>query len=192
MKTLATISLLVALFASLSFSQVNSNWRGYGDTAQIAGFQGTGTVTSKAFNFTLGEQAKLIAMANDSASAGFASDAVKFFWGFQIGDIVINSSGKADTTWQGKTTVDTFDVTTAGNMVVPINVMGADGTYNTGLKFIDTLNVTGYAVQSRNVAADWGNLIRFWATGLSGNQPTTYVLLRFEMNRRAFISTRNM
>jgi len=188
MKTLPLIFALVFM-ASAQF-----NYSGYLDTAEVAGWRGTATGTTRAFELSKFENILLKAHANDTGSSGYASDSIQFQWGIEVGDITVNTIGKKDTTWQERYIVDTFDILTTGNMVKPYHVIDTTGSYGMTKLFIDTVYVTGWAVQSREPFATipWYPIYRFWYTGLAGNKTaTSYVRLMFGQSRRVYQNVHN-
>jgi hypothetical protein len=175
---------LIPLLCSIALAQFNTT--GYRDTVLVNGFQGTGTGSTKAMELSQYENMRLSALANDTSAAGYASDSIKFRWGMQFGVPIMNSSGKLDTTWQEKIEIDTFDIKTAVNLVAPTYTIDSLGNFKICKKFIDTTNVTGYAVQSRDILLPpWSPIFRFWYIGLTGNKVSiSYVKLMFAITRR--------
>ena len=172
------ILLLVSLLFSASFAQIN--FAGFKDTAVVR-FSGTATGVTKAMNLTEYENMRFSAMANDTSAAGFVGDSIKFRWGIQLGDVVLNSSNRADTTWQDKIVLDTFDILTTTNMTITESIIAADGSIARPTKFIDTINVTGFAVQNAEVLPPWAPVFRFWYAGITNNKNIKCV---FSMSRR--------
>ena len=178
----------VVMWLATSHSHGQENYNGYKDTVIVHGFKATDDSVTKAFDGTVGiGMYRFVVFANDTSSAGFSADSINFVWGVQQGIPVINSSGKKDTAWLYKLMVDTFDISTDGNMVVP--VVSADSLleYNKCTKFIDTVNVTGWAVQSKEVdnTTTVMPLFRFWYSGKSKNKTGSFVRLMFAMLRKS-------
>jgi hypothetical protein len=186
MKKVLLFLLSLCSFYVPAFAQPQ-NYSGYSDTAIVTGFKGTGSGVTKAMNLSQFENIRFTAMANDTVHPGYASDSIIFIWGIQLGNFVMNSSGKLDTTWQGKIFIDSFNIIPAGNKVIPVHIPDSTGAYGDDARYIDTINVTGYAVQDRNFSPAWAPLFRFWYLGISVNQNTTYVKLRFAFNRRVAV-----
>jgi hypothetical protein len=191
-----TLSLLLFLLGSLLFAQgPSANSNGYGDTSLIVGFKSTGTGYSKALNLSAWENCRIDIFAMDTANSktGFNGGAIKFYWWTETGHYCVDYLGKLDTVWDNidPLVIDTFDMTTAGNMVkTPRFLSVADGSYPSPHLTIDTTSVRGYAVQSRTFSPEWDEIWRVGVKGLSGNQATTYVKLIVGMHRRAAVGTR--
>jgi len=135
---------------------------------------------------------RFYAMADDTSEVGYASDSILFKWGFQIGNIVKNSSAAFDTTWGEKVLVDTFDIGTAGNLVEQeLKIDTLLGVTAQLRDFIDTTYVTGFAVQDRYIPSpNWGPIFRFYYAGLTGNITGSYVKLVFGQSRRTYSNVR--
>jgi hypothetical protein len=175
MKKLAILILI--LFNALVFSQ--PNYSGYKDTVAVADFQGTGTGTTRAFVLNY-KKLRVSALADDTAETGYASDSIQFQWGIQTGNVLLNSSGKRDTTWQEKLVVDTFDILTAANLVAPTYLIDTVGLENMYDLFIDTIGITGFAAQDVLIKHPLSPIFRFWYLGLDGNRTADgYVVLIF-------------
>lgn len=163
---------LLALCATAANAQVK-NWMGYLDTT-ILWVAGTDTIRySKVYKATEGAASAVVVMANDTASAGFASDSTRLVYGYQVGCPVINGSGLIDTAWGMLDTLDTLCASGYGT-----NVGG--GRYDIATDLItetwgkaDTSMVTGYAYQIRPVRPyNWAPLYRVWINGITGTATT--------------------
>ncbi|MBN1294374.1 MAG: hypothetical protein JXB48_21235 [Candidatus Latescibacteria bacterium] len=177
---------LVLIFAIVVSAICQYNYSGYKDTAGVIDFNADSSGFTKALELSQYENMRVSVMANDTSSSGYASDSIFFQWGIQLGDVVINSSGIRDTTWLEKILVDTFDIATSGNLVVPVKTPDSLGYCGQAKLFIDTSNVTGYAVQNRAVFPYWSPVFRFWYSGLTGNITGSYVRLIFAQTRRLY------
>lgn len=176
--------LFVLASVAVSFGQFN--FSGYKDTVAVAGFKGTATGTTRAFELSRYEDLRVSAMANDTVEPGYDSDSAHFFWGVQVGDIVINTSGRRDTTWLDKFIVDTFNILTAGNLVPPAYTLDS-ASLAPHRVFIDTLNVTGFAIQSRRINPPSWPIFRFFYTGLAGNRvSSSCVVLVFSVSYKLY------
>jgi hypothetical protein len=190
------LALFLLVSVAVVFAQgpsLNSN--GWGDTCLIKGFKGTGSAYTKAFNLSDWENFRvdMLAMDTGNSKTGFNGAAIKFYYWLSTGHYSVNYlTGKYDTVWSKKDPliIDTFDITTAGNMVTTPRFLQTDGTYLSPHLTIDTLSVRGYAVQSRNFAPEWDEICRIGMQGLSGNQNSTYVKVIVAMHRRAAVGTR--
>jgi hypothetical protein len=177
--------LIVSLLTALAFGQ-NQNWNGNGDTSQVNGFQGTGTVVSKKMRLSAFENSVFECYATDTGTAGaITGQSVKLIWGIEY----------CHPTWQstelspkykywGRVTIDTMDLSTAGNFIYTVPVMDSNGYMPITKKYVDTTTISRWACQSRPFSPFWDVYFRFWATGLSGNQASTYVKLIFQQQRR--------
>jgi len=181
--------LLVLLIAGIVAAQFN--YSGYRDTVAVTAFNADSSGVTRAFELSQFENLRVHAMANDTSSAGYDGDSIQFQWGIQLGDIVINSSAKRDTTWLEKILVDTFDIMTAGNLVAPVKTTDSLGFVGQARLFIDTSNVTGYAIQSRAVVPYWAPIFRFWYAGIGDNITGSYVRLIFGQTRRQYSVVHN-
>jgi hypothetical protein len=188
---LTKILLLAFVTVSLGFSQDNFN--GYKDTSNISGFRADSLKYSKVYELSKWENVRIDVMANDTATANLSADSTKFYWWIETGHPCLNASNQLDTFWTkvDPLVIDTFDITTAGNRAITYRLLGTDGTYNGPSKTIDTATVSGFAVQSRAFTAEWDVWARIGHKGMTGNKTTTYIKLRDNMVRRAFIGTRN-
>lgn len=185
--------LIIMLFAVLAIGQVN--YSGYKDTALVTDFNADSTGVTRAFELSAYEELRVYALADDTSSAGYASDSIHFHWGIETGNIVLNTSNKKDTTWITRFVVDTFDILTAANMVTQYKVIGTAGTATITTLFIDTVNVAGWAVQDRlmfpSITSLWAPIYRFWYTGLGNNITGSYVKLVFGQTRRLSLYVHN-
>jgi hypothetical protein len=176
--------LMVLALCSMAFGFANDNYTGYGDTSNVPGFKSNLTKYSKWFRLSAYLNSRLDIMANDTSSAGFASDSVKFIWGIQTGHPVYNASGARDTVISKmKIVLDTFDVK-SGWLPDTLIQVGTDYSFSQVQGLVDTVNVTGYAVQTSNFAPEWDVWIRGFATGLSGNKVGSYVKILFSLTRK--------
>lgn len=162
--------LLLFVLVSLGFSVNNpkvTNWVGYLDTAIISTVLDSGTVYyGRVFNLTEYEDCRMVNMVNDTDEAGFAGDSINYIWGYQTGAIILNALNVVDTAWDDRMVVDS---TAAGDFGKDtLGVVDPTGTLTRLYKYSDTLNVTGYAYQSRWIIPEWDCLWRPWAMGIGG------------------------
>lgn len=169
------------------------NYSGYRDTTAVSSFNADSTGVTKAFELSRYENIRLIVFADDTSEAGYASDSIKFSWGIELGDVILNSSNVRDTTWQGRYIVDTFDILTAANSALKYSSLDSMGRYNKIRGFIDTSYVTGWAVQDVEPFdyIPWAPIFRFWYIGLTGNITGSYVKLMFGQSRRLHSNVHN-
>lgn len=178
--------LFVAVFAALSFGQASGNWNGWGDTAYVAGFTGTGTVYSPLFKLSSMENACFDVYAKDSGSAaGITNDSLQFVWGIQF--VHPSYQSGAGTTvkykYSRRLIIDTLDMWGTNVFIDTLLNLDNTGTYPFLQKTIDT-SFSGWAMQSRQFSPQWDVSFRFWATGLAMNKKATYIPLVFQQIRR--------
>lgn len=190
MKTL--IVGLVALCVAAAFAQTD-NYNGWKDTSQIATFKADSLKYSKVFLLSQNENLRVDILANDTSSAGFKSDSMKLYWGIQLGHPTLNgTAGSIDTFWSPEHIMaDTFDLTTTTNAAVAYRGIDSTGAYTNRPFLHDTLSVSGYAVQSRNIRPDWDVFFRVWIKGLTKNNVKEFVLARVAVYRRIGTNTRS-
>jgi len=173
------IGLLAMLFAVNVFAATN-NWQGTGDTA-IEYLSTTNECTTRVFSLTDYDYNRLVVAFKDTSNDDFASDSTVFYYWFQTGSPIYNSSGSLDTAWDNKVVIDSVD---NDNFGTNIGYMDSTGTIYRSYLTIDTAAVSGYAFQSRNFAPEWDVLIRFGAKGLTGNKIGSAVKIMFtKLNR---------
>lgn len=179
--------LAIIAMASLIGAQ-DLNYNGWGDTSSIINFKADSLKRSRVMALSSMENCRFDVYADDTAHAGFANDVVKFYWWLEVGHPTLSKAGKLDTVWSqlDPVYVDTFDMTTAANMVKHPRILDSTGALvpSIALKSIDTLSVSGFAVQSREISMPWDVYVRFGFKGLSGNITTSFVKLRAQMVRR--------
>jgi hypothetical protein len=186
-----TIVLMVLAAVTCLFAQADENYNGYRDTARVTLFKADSLRYSKVFPLSTWENCRFSLFLNDTSNAGFSGDSIKCFWGIQLGMPCINGSGSLDTAWDLQLiTLDTFDILTGANMVRPYTAMDSTGAYVEKMKRIDTLDVTGFAYQSRVFSPGWNVYFRFWAKGLTGNKVGATLKGQWCVERRNYIAVR--
>lgn len=183
------IVLIVLVAITALLAQVN--YSGWSDTAAVASFNGTDAGTTRAFELSQYEGMLFYAMANDTSSAVFATDSIVFQWGLEFLNVVKNSSGGRDTSVVGRILCDTFNIATAGNLVVPVSIPDTLGNYKRFSKFIDTIEVSGFAIQHSQQVVFWAPIFRFWYAGLTGNSAVTPNVLIFGQSRQLYTNVKN-
>lgn len=180
--------LMLALCASAAPGP--QNWQGWLDTVSISDTLEEDTVKyTSALPITDGEDLRVICKVNDTSSDGFASDSIKMFWGYQLGNITLDSAGSVDTAWDDRITVDTLDNDSLGTENV--GSTASDGTITRNWGTIDTTHVTGYGIQSRWLVPEWGVLIRYWVQGMADNNGTNNIVLFEQQQRKHSLVGRN-
>ena len=178
-------ALFLFLFAVSCFAEPALNHTGYQDTCVIHTFAADSLKYSKAYSLTDYEDLRVSVFADDTSEVGFASDAIKLVWGIQTGHLALNSGGSRDTVWNALRIVcDTLDLVTDATVGPVYALVGTDGTYSDVLSLVDTLTVSGYAVQSRAVAPSWDVYFRGWFQGLDGNVTGSFLKMLFMPVRR--------
>ena len=122
---------------------------------------------------------------NDTTSTGYANDSINFEHGFQTGTMTENSLGNKDTIWSSEDkfvvdtmTVDSFGVGSSGSIT-------SDDTFTRYWnKASDTAQVTGFAIQRRQISPEWDVLIRFYVNPLAGNLTGAPLNLIFQLDQR--------
>ena len=177
--------LLTILFITFAtFATNNDNWNWLLDIGEIEDTLTNGvTGYTEAFNLSNGEDTRVLLMVDDTSSAGFASDSVNIVWGYQTGSMVINTSNVVDTLWDDHITIDTC-VTDSFGVSVHGSVASDGSLTREWNQRSDTSSVTGYAVQSRWFIPEWDMVIRFWSTGVTGNNGDSELLLRIAYKQR--------
>lgn len=167
MKKLFFLLFFALAFNRLSYGSYAHNYNGTGDTLSI-----NETLDSLEVHYTEAlelspfyEDLVVTSMCDDTGIAGFGNDSVNYEWGFEIGIILLDSSGNEDTLWDDRVVVDTMCADSFG--VENIESLGVNGTFTqTLLNDVDTSDVSGYACQTRKVSGIWGVLIRYFAKGI--------------------------
>jgi len=126
--------------------------------------------------------------ANDTSSAGFASDSINFSWGYQTFTKCYNALGNTDTCWSPRVTVDTMSTANLGVLTL---LSLSDGVATSPSGSSDTLSCSGYAVQSRAFAPEWDVYMILWAQGITGNKTAAPLDLQFTVIRRIYNPTRS-
>lgn len=192
----ASLALLLLIINFAFAADLNSN--GWTDTSMILKFKADSTQRSKAFNLSGWENVRFDMKVMDTANSktGFSGAAIKFYWWYETGHLGLNYlPGKYDTVWSmlDPVLIDTFDITTAGNMVKAPRLTDSLGNFRLPRLTIDTLSVRGFATQSRLLpAVEWDEFIRIGMTGLTGNRTDAggFIKAMVAMHRRAAVGTR--
>jgi len=184
--------LLLLVFVSIGYSgtireSLVQNWNGYLDTAYIDGILVDRTKKyTKWFKLSDYRALRLLTKCNDTAETGFANDSVNFEYGFQTGNVTLNSSGLVDTCIDVPIAIDTmvadsFGVTNNGVYNV------SDGSITRIGNSIDTSSVSGFAVKSNIISFQWDCLVRFWVNSLGDpSKDDSGILLEFEVKREIY------
>ena len=185
-------ALLAVLVLAAMASPMADNNSGFGDTSNIANFNADSLKYSKWYQLSPFENLVMIVMANDTSATGFRNDSVKFFWGIQYGDPVLNASGKRDTAFRNSCVIDTFDARTAANLnPTTYGLFDSTGTEYLGLKQIDTVQVTGFMTQDRSISPEWHSYFRFFCKGLTTNKVGRFLKVWALPVRRTYVPVRN-
>jgi hypothetical protein len=147
---------------------------------KIYDFKADSLKLTNPFNLGDNEGLRVTIYANDTSSAGYASDSIVAYWGLQYGDVTTNYLDQKDTMWVEPTKViDTFRMATA-------NIKAAN-TFTT----VDTLDplaictthVSGLAYQSRVIQPYRYPIARIKIKGATGNELTSFLRLRIEVSQ---------
>ena len=123
-------------------------------------------------------------MCDDSSSAGFASDSIKFHWGYQSWASCYDSAGDRDTCFSIRYAIDTFQVDSFGNMGV--GTIDGNSIANAVNNQVDTLGCVGFATQTRAFYPEWDVGFRVWAEGLTGNYTAAALVMKITVLRRLY------
>ena len=173
------VMILILGVCAVLFGQ--NNWTGDRDTSDVAGLVSGATVRSKVFQGGQYEHHTIVVMFSDTSEAGFADDSCVFVYGYELGVPVLNTSGVRDTAWSPVVYVDS--ISTLGIMTASQQ----DSTLTTtkSRSWSDTTNVVGWAYTFSQIIPEGGlPLIRYVATGLTGNSIAEPLRLRFQRSAR--------
>ena len=173
------VMLMVLLFVMMAAGQ--NNWTGMNDTSAVAGLMTTETVRSKVFQGGQYEHHTIVVMFDDTSSAGYAGDSCVFAYGYELGIPVLDTGGTRDTAWSPIVYVDS--ISTLGIMMASQQ----DSTLTTtkARYWSDTTNVNGWAYTFSQIIPEGGApLIRYVATGITGNSVAQPLVLRFQRSAR--------
>ncbi len=180
--------LLIALIA-LSYGEMSNNWNGYLDTIKMPACTSTVLIYSKTpFSLTDYDMVRIICHVDDTTSAGFKSDSIKFKWGYQTFSLCADSGGKIDTCYSPRVTVDTISTDSLGKM--SLLTLDGNAIANSPSRQADTLSCAGWAVQSRTFSPEWDIYSRLWIQGLTGNKKGAPLRLMFTVIRRLYRGSR--
>lgn len=180
---------LLAIMTPIINAETSTNWAGYGDTCTLPSLTGTATVYStNSWSMTDYNGIRLVFMANDTSSAGFASDSIAVRWGYQSFCFCQNSAGAMDTCLSPRVVVDTMKTCSLGVMAVS-TLDGNSIAKAIGMQS-DTAFCTGFATQSRAVFPEWNMNYRLWAQGITGNKLGKPLKIKMANVRRVYAPTR--
>jgi hypothetical protein len=186
------------LFVSLcfvgSFAQMNST--NNQNISVINNFNADSLKFGDVIDFSANENKVAMVLFNDTNIAGYAKDTVKFRYGYRRGFVVVNSLGRADTTWRNLVLLDsvsTLPADTAGKWISKFTVQGTDTA--TGYEFwkkglMDSSWVTGYVTATTPFTPAWASLAQLWIQGLSGNRTNAWIKVKLQWIERKFINVR--
>ena len=188
------IVLFVLAFVCLSFGQMNENWNGWGDTAKVVNLYKDTTIYTSKFKMSAFENMRAAIFLKDTSAAGFANDSINVEWGIQWGHPCWNSTSAKSPTmvWQSWLVVDTVKTDTNGNAsvyVIPVMSLATDGSFTSTHKKIDSVTVSGWAFQDRNITPEWDVYFRFWAHALTGTKLSKKIGCVFQASRRLNVKT---
>lgn len=190
MKAFVIVISLLLTSLGLTYGEAY-NYNGFlSDTSKITDFRADSLKYSKTFLLSQYENTRIRVVFNDSSSAGYASDSVKFYYFVQFGSPILNASGKLDTAWNNNPIIiDTVDMLTAGNFVQQYSSLLNDGTFTEAMKVIDTVYTTGYATNSHCFPLFWDVFCRVGVKGLTGNNKDSFIKLRIDRVARVGVKT---
>lgn len=184
---------LLALAGCAPVFAQDYNYTGYGDTLPLTLFKADSLRYTTKLELSAFEDLRVVVKARDVAVAGFATDSIAFYWGYQTWTLVMDSSrtsvgaNKIDTAFDLPITVDTFTVDSFCNFRTKLGtgtLLGNSLMTRTIKGYADTVSVTGFACQSLAISTEWDRGIRFWAKGLAKNRIGSVVQVQFDVKRR--------
>lgn len=178
------------------------NYEGWLDTSIIVDTLDSATIKyGSTFRLSPFEAVRLVCLVNDTGIAGLGSDSINFSWGYQTGSVVMDStmidSAKLgiDTAWDDPCVLDTLEGDNAGT--VNEAYQSTVGVFTRTMGSVDSLNITGFLYQSREVGNGWDVLIRGWVKGLGdegtpslGQTEARALLLYLVFQRRVYSPVR--
>jgi hypothetical protein len=191
----AFILTLSAVFAICAAPLFNTGWQ---DTCTIADFKADSLKFGTVIAATGSYCNTMVILANDTSSAAYKTDSIKFKFGYRLGYQVINASGKLDTSWGYKVTVgqlSTLPADTAGKWINVDVFTTTDSTTGQELPLIgmmDTLKVTGFLSTKAAFTAypKTASYIQPWIKGIAGNKVTGWVKVRTQIIQNLFVPVR--
>jgi hypothetical protein len=130
------------------------------------------------------ENLMIVLKANDTSSAGYASDSIKFVVDWQRGYVTTNSIGNKDTAWQTPLLlIDTFHVASANFYAVAASVYPDSDV----VKSLDSLKVYGYVVMARTFCPQISMIGRPVFIGLAGNDKTRFLDFTYDIIQRKYV-----
>lgn len=156
--------LMVAMFSFPLFAGKEANWAELGDTASVSGLIGTATVYTKWIPLAKYESMMVTIMANDTGTAGFGGDSLNISaWGYQTAGQCYNSTWTLDTCITSTISVGKFNLTDSAGLA-RVGSESTTGVVTMTSDYIDTLSVSGWAVQRRKIHPPKDLWIRLYFT----------------------------
>lgn len=192
-------SLFILLIAAISIlAAPGSVYNNTEDTSLVASFNADSLKYGNVASLSSASGCNLIVGADDTTSAGFVSDSLKFYYGVQFGSVVVNSNVKRDTAWSPLLRVGTFSTLPAdtankwlnsGNQFVIDTTTGEFSYSADGV--MDSSNVTGYIYLQHRFSVSYPcEFARPWVQGLSGNLTGELVKVRLQLKQLNYLPTR--
>lgn len=174
--------LIVLMFVAFSFS-VDMNYNGYGDTSLISNFKADSLKYGKIRTLSQYENVVIDVWVNDTSSAGYASDSIGFYWGYQTGHPFRDGSGTICTLWtRPRVMVDSFVMSSAIKKDT-FTIADSNYTYYTFYNVVDT-SKTDFARQSKLIVPQWDVFYRTWFKGKASNKKIRFLSIRDIAYRR--------
>ena len=189
---------LLVLFASLSAFSAPQFSTGWQDTNTYVNFRADSLKLGAVVNLNGGYCNTLIIEANDTSTAGYAADSIKFKFGYRLGYSVINASGKLDTSWGYKVTVgqiSTIPADTAGKWISHAIFTTTDSTTGQEIPLIgmmDTMLVAGFLTTEAAFTSfpKTAQYVQPWVMGLAGNKLGSFVKVRSQIMQAQWVPVR--
>jgi hypothetical protein len=187
---------LIALLLACSLFAQPNNCTGWHDTSTILGWKADSIKFGTPMAGYANDLKALICMFKDTTRPGFNIDSIKGIYGYQRGLIVVNGSGKVDTTWRNLVIADTFSTLpgdTAGKWInngFRTTTDHPSTTENWASGLIDSSSVTGFAVCTTPVTPFYAPVFRAFIKGLTGNCTARWIKVRLQWQERQYIPVR--
>ncbi len=181
----------LAIFLGFCVSAVLAqpgNYTGWVDTTIIGDFSADSTKYTPWRPLSQYEDVRVLLVVDDSGEAGFADDSVYFAWHYQLGVIAVDSSGDTAIVPGDQVLIDSVNSAHFG-------VVNSGVTDSLGMPVItpslgvDTLGLSGYATMQRPVKPFYAPFWRQKFVGVSGNNVSGHLFLRYQESRRVYVPT---
>lgn len=122
---------------------------------------------------------------DDTGEAGYADDSVYLTWSYQVGMVSVDSSGDTAIVPGLEVLIDSVNSAHFGTRTV--GYTDSLGLPNISLLGVDTLALDGWAIMQRAVVPFWAPFWRQKVAGVTGNNVSDPVKIRFQESRRIYV-----